>query len=391
MQPMKVFLSSTCFDLKQIRTDMFEFLNNTGFVPIQSEYSSFPINPNKDIIENCIDNVKKNTDILILIIGTRYGHQIDGNNSIVNTEYSFAKELGIPTYVFINKQLLSILPVWENNKEGDFTNIVDSPKIFEFVKGIRENERKWCFEFENVQDIIGTLKIQFSHLFCETLTLWRKFTTELPSLYNRLSPKAINILLKKEEHYEALFFAQALEDELFKHEELKQDLDFHLRFGSKEKISNADELSVWLSKNITSLHNYVQTSEIFMNKAFQKFYGEPGVPSDIRGLHYVACGLARLFRELIEWHNNILCTSVDDDYVLLRDSFALYTVDSAQKIWEFPELIRREITRANQRIKNGEDLKSLQIVLTLNIETEASKSFSTEMARLTTKLNKHFA
>ena len=387
MEPIKVFLSSTCYDLKQIRSDMFDFLSNMGFIPILSEYSNFPVNPDKNTVENCIENVKNNTDIFILIIGNKYGSQIVGGTSITNTEYSYARKLGIPTYVFIDKQIISILPVWEKNKEGNFSNIVDSPKIFEFVKEIRDTEKKWCFEFEKAQDIISTLKIQLSHLFKEALISMRKFTANLPTFYDKLSPQAINILLKKDDLYEALFFAQVLEDELHKYEELKLDLDYQIRFGSKEKISDIYELSNWLSKNTTSLNNYIKTSEILMNKTFQQFYGEPGVPSDLKGLHYVACGLTRLFKDFIDWHNTIISTSVDDDFILLRDSFARYTVDSALKIWEFPTLIKNEINRALEDIMDGKtEQRTLQITLKLDIETDASKTFHKEMDRLTNKL-----
>jgi len=125
MESMKIFLSSTCYDLKQIRSDLMDFLLNMGFTPILSEYSNFPIDPDKNTIDNCIDNVKNNTDIFVLIIGNRYGSQIAEEKSITNTEYLYAKSLGIPTYIFIDKAVLTIITVWEKNKNGDFSNVVD--------------------------------------------------------------------------------------------------------------------------------------------------------------------------------------------------------------------------------------------------------------------------
>jgi hypothetical protein len=387
MEPIKVFLSSTCYDLKQIRSDMFDFLSNMGFIPILSEYSNFPINPDKNTVDNCLENVKNNTDILVLIIGKRYGFQIDGDKSITNTEYSYAKSLGIPSYIFIEKQLMSVLPVWEKNKGGDFSNIVDTPKVFEFVTSIKNTEQRWCFEFETAQDIANILRVQFSHLFKESLLLHRKFTTNLPDFYYKLTPQAINILLKKEEYYEPLFFAQVLEDELNKFEELKLDLDFNIRFGSKEKISDVFELHSWLTRNMTSLNNYISTSENLMNKAFQQYFGDPGVPADLEGLHYVACALARLFKELIDWHNSVISTSVQEDHILLRDSFARYTVDSALKIWDYPKMIKDEIRRGIESIKTDPSKSiTLQITLKLDVENEAKDTFTREIQRLTEEL-----
>jgi len=161
MGQIKVFLSSTCYDLRQIRADLFDFFTNQGFLPILSEYPNFPINPQKDTIENCIENVKDNTDIFVLVVGDRYGSKIETGKSITNTEYLYAKSLGIPTYIFIYKPIISILPIWKKNKNADFTSSVDSIKIFEFVEELREIESNWCFEFEKAQDIVETLISSF--------------------------------------------------------------------------------------------------------------------------------------------------------------------------------------------------------------------------------------
>ena len=384
MEPLKVFLSSTCYDLKQIRSDLFDFFHEMGFSPIMSEYSNFPVNPDKNTVENCIENVKNNTDVFILIIGNRYGSLVGDDKSITNTEYLFSRTLGIPSYVFIDKQILSILPIWEKNKNGDFSNVVDSPKIFEFVNQIRETEKKWCFNFEKAQDIISTLRIQFSHLFKEALSLQRKFITNLPDFYNKLSPTAINLILNKSDQYEMLFFAQCLEDELHKHDNLKTDLDYQLKFGSKEKIDGISDLQRWLELNISSLNTYAETAEKLIIDAFSKFYGEPGVTSDLKGLYYVACGLTRLFQELILWHNSILATVVPNDFINLRNNFAEYTVRSALKIWEFPNLIRSELKRGQElAIQHPEEPINLKIILTLEIDPDAHREFLDEMQRIT--------
>lgn len=43
-----IFVSSTCYDLKQIRRDIREFIEaDLGYEAILSEYDSFPIDPDK--------------------------------------------------------------------------------------------------------------------------------------------------------------------------------------------------------------------------------------------------------------------------------------------------------------------------------------------------------
>lgn len=68
-----IFVSSTCYDLKQIRQDIREFIEaDLGYEAILSEYNSFPIDPDKDTINNCLRVVEQRADIMVLIVGSRY-------------------------------------------------------------------------------------------------------------------------------------------------------------------------------------------------------------------------------------------------------------------------------------------------------------------------------
>lgn len=106
-----------------------------------SEFHSFPVDPCIGTFENCLNNVDKSADIFILIIGTRYRYVTESGKSITNLEYLHAKAKGIPIFVFVDKQLHSQLKIWEANKEGEFSAIVDNPQIFKFVSEIY-NESK---------------------------------------------------------------------------------------------------------------------------------------------------------------------------------------------------------------------------------------------------------
>jgi hypothetical protein len=313
MDQLRIFVSSTCYDLSQIRSDLFDFISNQGHKPILSEYSSFPINPDGNTIENCIRNVKENTDIFILIIGNRYGSQIENNKSITNTEYIYAKEAGIPIFVYTLKQLVTILPLWKKNPSANFSEYVDSVKIFEFVETVREIDKRWCFNFENAQDIIASIKVQLSHLFKDSLDISRKYSgSMLPKFWEQISPEAVKILVKKQEMYELLFFAQTLEDELKKFEDLKLDIDYQIILESYERLSDRIQLVEWLQKQMTTLHFFMQSCSNLLDKAFPKFHGEPGIPSDLKGLYYVSKAFAKLVKNMLTWSINIKSTSVED-------------------------------------------------------------------------------
>jgi len=67
-----VMVSSTFYDLRQIRADLEEFLaKDLGYHPLLSEFPSFPVDPDKTTIENCRRRVQQNADVVVLVIGGR--------------------------------------------------------------------------------------------------------------------------------------------------------------------------------------------------------------------------------------------------------------------------------------------------------------------------------
>ena len=171
-----VMVSSTFYDLSQIRQDLHAFIaNDLGYEPLLSEHKSFPIDPGLDTVENCRRRVEHQADVLVLIVGTRYGSIDDKTDkSITNLEYLTAKAKSIPIYTFVDRQILHTLPIWKSNPDADYARVVDTPRLFEFVESIRTVERAWVSPFDSAQDIIETLRIQFACLFRGLLTLNNK-------------------------------------------------------------------------------------------------------------------------------------------------------------------------------------------------------------------------
>ena len=50
------------------------------------------------------------------------------------------------------------MEIWKSNPNADFSSVVDSNKVFEFIDSLRNKENIWVYEFEFAQDIILTLK-----------------------------------------------------------------------------------------------------------------------------------------------------------------------------------------------------------------------------------------
>src|SRR5438093_12013097 len=94
----KVMVSSTFYDLRQIRADLARFIGDElGYIALLSELPSFPVNPDLDTVAHCRARVEQGADIFILGIGARYG-SIDNNThaSVTNVEFCSARRKLIP-------------------------------------------------------------------------------------------------------------------------------------------------------------------------------------------------------------------------------------------------------------------------------------------------------
>src|SRR4051812_10109339 len=52
MNALKIFVSSTCYDLSQVRADLARFFVGHGIDPLLSEHASFPIEPGEENVKN---------------------------------------------------------------------------------------------------------------------------------------------------------------------------------------------------------------------------------------------------------------------------------------------------------------------------------------------------
>jgi len=382
MKKTNIFVSSTCYDLSQIRTDIHDFIEDNGHTPILSELKNFPFNPFKKAVDSCIEVVKNDADIFVLIIGNRYGAQIESGISITNTEFLTAKQKGIPIYIFIDKKIINILPVWSKNKGGDYSDIVDSIKIFEFVTEIRNDLNMWSFEFERAQDIISTLKNQLSFLFKESLALSTKYKSKNDDLFiANLSNEALRIFLEKQEHYELEFFIQTLLDEMKKKEALKNDYTYKIILESKYIITDNESLLSWIDQRCKILLNLLDSLGKIMHKAYPDFYAESGIPSDMKGLYYVSTSYARIFESVINWTVETESACVSEECHSLIEKLSKLSHNMINNMWEFPFTQKAVFDEIKIRLLNGEKGITHNSTLTIDIDPIAMDEYNIEFEK----------
>ncbi len=74
----RVFVSSTYYDLKHIRSSRENFIESLGFKAILSEKGDIAYTPDIPLDESCYSEVE-NSDIFVIIIGGRYGSEKSGS------------------------------------------------------------------------------------------------------------------------------------------------------------------------------------------------------------------------------------------------------------------------------------------------------------------------
>ena len=161
MSKLNVFISSTCNDLYNDRLSLKSGIENLGHNAILSESFTFPIDPSKNTIDNCIDIVRNEADIFILIIKDNYGNIVPRTGrSVTHMELQTAQDKGIPIYTFTHSETLrqKVLLEGQLNEGSEFL------KVCKFIDEVRQERSLWNFEYSGVDDILNTIKTQLSIL-----------------------------------------------------------------------------------------------------------------------------------------------------------------------------------------------------------------------------------
>lgn len=172
----RVFVSSTCYDLKYIRENLKYFISNLGYESILSEEGDVFYNPEQHTHNACLSEIQT-CQLFVLIIGGRYGGKyLKEDKSITNKEYEEAVKLKIPVFTLIEKNVWGEHLVYQKNKNNTSGNAiiypsVDDVKIFSFIDEVRKNNtNNAIYPFADFRDIESYLKKQWAGMMYNFLT-----------------------------------------------------------------------------------------------------------------------------------------------------------------------------------------------------------------------------
>ncbi len=178
----RIFVSSTYYDLKHVRSSLEKFISSLGYEPVLSEKGEVPSVPGLRPDESCCREVQE-CDIYVLIIGRRYGSEPvseatsgpsserrssdEKRESVTKREYKRAIKNYIPGYVLIERDVHAEFETYRSSSckhEFECTH-VDSISVFEFIEEIFADGMYWIRSFDQFGDIEAFLQKQWAGLF----------------------------------------------------------------------------------------------------------------------------------------------------------------------------------------------------------------------------------
>ena len=379
-----VFVSSTCYDLGQIRADLRDFITSLGYDPMLSDYNSFPISPDSSPVDNCLKAIESHADIYVLIIGGKYGSMVSADKSVTNLEYLQARAKGIPVYAFVQKNILDILPVWKANPKGDFNSVVDSTNLFEFVSSLRETEGVWVFPFDKAHEIMDTLRKQWAYLFMEALRLWTKTRgAHLSKALLALPGPALRLVITRPKFWEYLLFSEVFSRGIADAEHMKLDLNYEIAFGKGQRFDGTDILG-WLSTKTLDAARLVNGMMQIVNVAFPEAMGPSGTPGDPDRIVYVANRLVSAYREAIEWAEEFRRVQVDEDFQKAVNLQARFTRNMIEEVENLAEQMKTTLEQLQKNPPVPGEHRTIKFSLNLTMPA-CHEEFMQELGRLKDK------
>jgi len=168
----RVFVASTCYDLKYIRGNLQYFVRSLGYEPVLSEAGDVFYNPKKHTHDSCVSEVTT-CQLFVLIIGGRFGGLYkESDKSITNAEYEQAVAHHIPVFTLVEQAVYAEHHVYVKNRDKGKIDAraitypaADSTKIFDFIDDVRKASFNNAIQpFQDFADIESYLRKQWAGL-----------------------------------------------------------------------------------------------------------------------------------------------------------------------------------------------------------------------------------
>lgn len=196
----RVFVSSTYYDLKHMRSSLEKFIESLGFEAILSEKGSIAYSPERPLDESCYKEAEA-SDILVLIMGGRYGSPSSSENkrpekkfferydSITKKEFEAAVAADVPIFIAVDRAVHVEYETFLKNKASETVQYahVQNVNVFVLLESILNMPKNNpVFTFDKPSEVEDWLRLQWAGLFGEMLRT-RTEHSQLASLASQVA------------------------------------------------------------------------------------------------------------------------------------------------------------------------------------------------------------
>ena len=175
----RIFISSSYYDLRHIRTSLETFVQSLGYEPVLSEKGDIAYAPDRPLDDSCYREAAA-ADMLVLIIGGRYGTEksdsrtesprsfFERYDSITKLEFQNAVDNNVPVWILVDAQVYAEYHTFQRNKDSEDIAYahVDSVNIFHLIESIVTQRRNNpLFAFSRYTEIEDWLREQWAGIF----------------------------------------------------------------------------------------------------------------------------------------------------------------------------------------------------------------------------------
>jgi hypothetical protein len=147
----RIFVSSTCYDLQEIRFQLRYFINEFGYDAVMSDFDDIFYSYETHVQDSCLEEISK-CQLFILVVGNNYGsfyHQDKQETKIPDSvtlkEFRKALEVKIYKHIFINKYV--------DYDYKNYKRALEKETLIYFQKNDVKNE--------DIEEAKNTIKIKF--------------------------------------------------------------------------------------------------------------------------------------------------------------------------------------------------------------------------------------
>jgi len=219
-----IFISSTDYNLIDLRAELAQYLKESGYRPILSSSAGFPDNcPDLEPWESCLQ-VLKNCFVMVLIIDGKYGQELEWPHfndllsgkkiSPTHGEYLYAHKYKKKMFVFIRRDVLTHYQTYQTSMQKASGNITEAEKslsgilpstidfkTLQFIEEVKTSKPiPWIKSFDDVTSIKQEIQKKLLNELVEIFLIKSKrleiVTNAFSTVLNEQTPEKRNEILQ---------------------------------------------------------------------------------------------------------------------------------------------------------------------------------------------------